>query len=175
MKLLYLTAQWHSLAKLRMHTESSLTLLEALTSEFGWAMRGFQELTCSQYVTTELPREVAARKHRELNFSLNRSQVDTTNHCIPDPIQNAAEPTPRVSSNSTRPHNGQLQKTLNLSTIKFHSLGDYVQHIRLWGTTDSYSTQLVFSIFCRHKALLFICHDQYRASLLIVLSNVCMA
>ncbi|KAF9470026.1 hypothetical protein BDN70DRAFT_765144, partial [Pholiota conissans] len=31
---------------------------------------------------------------------------------------------------------------LNLSIIKFHFLGDYVQHIREFGTTDSYSTQL---------------------------------
>ena len=34
-------------------------------------------------------------------------------------------------------------KTLNLSTYKFHALGDYVRTIRLFGTTDSYSTQTV--------------------------------
>ncbi|KAF8175172.1 hypothetical protein BJ912DRAFT_826532, partial [Pholiota molesta] len=33
-------------------------------------------------------------------------------------------------------------KTLNLSTVKFHFLGDYVKYIRFVGTTDSYSTQL---------------------------------
>jgi hypothetical protein len=27
--------------------------------------------------------------------------------------------------------------------VKFHFLGDYVRHIRLFGTTDSYSTQIV--------------------------------
>lgn len=34
-------------------------------------------------------------------------------------------------------------KTLNLNTYKFHSLGDVVPTIRLFGTTDSYSTQTV--------------------------------
>ncbi len=67
MKLLYRTAEWHGLAKLRLHTESSLSLLESLTTEFGLLIQNFQELTCSQFATTELPREAAARKRRDLN------------------------------------------------------------------------------------------------------------
>ena len=35
---------------------------------------------------------------------------------------------------------------LNLNTIKNHFLGDYVEYIRQFGTTDNYSTQLVSSI-----------------------------
>jgi hypothetical protein len=42
------------------------------------------------------------------------------------------------ASNSAR-----LPKQLNLGTYKFHSLGDYPQHIRRFGTIDSYSTQPV--------------------------------
>src|SRR6266498_1347136 len=34
-------------------------------------------------------------------------------------------------------------KTLNIFTYKFHALGDYVWTIRLFGGTDSFSTQLV--------------------------------
>ena len=34
-------------------------------------------------------------------------------------------------------------KTLNLLTYKFHALGDYVRTICMFGTTDSFSTQLV--------------------------------
>jgi hypothetical protein len=34
-------------------------------------------------------------------------------------------------------------KTLNLNTYKFHALGDYVNTIRKFGTTDSYSTEPV--------------------------------
>lgn len=32
---------------------------------------------------------------------------------------------------------------MNLDTYKIHSLGDYVEAIRQYGTTDSYSTELV--------------------------------
>ena len=67
MKLLYRTAEWHGLAKLRLHTESSLTLLESLTTEFGLLIQNFQELTCSQFATTELPCEEATRKPHDLN------------------------------------------------------------------------------------------------------------
>ena len=34
-------------------------------------------------------------------------------------------------------------KTFNLATYKYHSLGDYVEHIKQYGTTDSYSTERV--------------------------------
>ena len=73
MKLLYRTAEWHGLAKLRMHTDSSLSLLESLTTEFGSLMRAFEELTCSQFTTTELPRETSARRRRAINTSMDRS------------------------------------------------------------------------------------------------------
>jgi len=34
-------------------------------------------------------------------------------------------------------------KSFNLATYKLHTLGDYVQTIHLFSTTDSYTTQLV--------------------------------
>ena len=76
MKLLYQTAEWHALAKLRMHTDSTLTLLEELTTEFGKLMRQFRDLTCSQFATIELPREAAARtRARTTNTSKSGTQA----------------------------------------------------------------------------------------------------
>ena len=65
--------------------------------------------------------------------------------------------TTRSSQKSlSHPSNGRQAKTLSLSTVKYHFLGDYVQHIHLWGTTDSYSTQLVSSVlFRKHNALTY--------------------
>jgi hypothetical protein len=70
-------------------------------------------------------------------------------------------------------------KFLNLFTVKFHFLGDYVHHIRLFGTTDSYSTQLVskrskFAVIGSY----WLRHDiswLHRVSLHIVSSSTCMA
>ena len=36
-----------------------------------------------------------------------------------------------------------LPKSFNINTYKFHTLGDYSQMIKTFGTTDSYSTQVV--------------------------------
>ena len=36
---------------------------------------------------------------------------------------------------------------LNLNTYKLHALGDYPSQIKLFGTTDSFSTQLVCQTF----------------------------
>lgn len=37
----------------------------------------------------------------------------------------------------------KLQKRFNLSTYKYHAMGDYPEMIHAFGTTDSYSTQSV--------------------------------
>ena len=108
LRLLYKTSEWHALAKLRMHTDSTLRLLEAVTREFGYLMRQFRDKTSDEFNTVELPRETSAQKGRM---------------------------------------HSSKKKKLNLNTYKFHALGDYVATIRLFGTTDSYSTQVVSSIF----------------------------
>jgi hypothetical protein len=60
MKLLYRTAEWHALAKSRMHMDTTLEHLHRLTKEFGSLMWQFRDQTCSQFDTIKLPREVAA-------------------------------------------------------------------------------------------------------------------
>lgn len=165
MKLLYRTAEWHALAKLRMHSDSTLTLLEDLTVEFGKLMRQFRDLTCSQFQTVELPRETAARYRRQTKQQATTAQGAPSSTPVVDLIANPSSmilgsavnlasppPTtnslPETSSSShsqqqSLPASGPKPKIFNLFTIKFHFLGDYVRHIRLFGTTDSYSTQLV--------------------------------
>lgn len=106
LRLLYKAAEWHALAKLRMHSDSTLDLLEATTREFGRLMRQFRDETSDKFDTMELPREARAQ---------------------------------RGEARSSK----KKKKSLNLNTYKFHALGDYVATIRLFGTTDSYSTQVV--------------------------------
>lgn len=125
MKLLYRTAEWHALAKLRMHTDSTLEHLRRLTKEFGSLMRQFRDHTCPQFNTVELPREVAARKRRQQRHS-GRAKV-------------SKDDGPEGPSSAS----SRKLKSINLSTIKFHFLGDYVPTIQRYGCTDSYSTQLV--------------------------------
>ena len=115
--LLYCTAEWHSFAKLRLHTESTLNHLEKLTSELERLMCKFRDVTKSDFATFELPRETAARKR----CSKGKETEGTSN----------------PASTSRKP------KTLNLFTYKWHALADYVRSIRLFGGTDGFLTQVV--------------------------------
>ena len=132
LRLLYKAAEWHALAKLRLHTDPTLDLLEAVTKEFGHLMRQFRDKTADEFNTVELPRGADARKGR---------------------------------SHSSK------KKILNLNTYKFHALADYVATIRLFGTTDSYSTLVV--CFIPHRIILYLINC--RVNWHIVCSNVCTA
>jgi hypothetical protein len=127
MTLLFRLAEWHALAKLRMHSESTLTLMESATAALGDIMRKFRDATCSAFKTRELPKETAARGRRQ-----TRKQVKKASQ--PEKLPAGAKPNIRSSAKD---------KSLNLATYKVHALADYVRTIRLFGTTDSYSTQTV--------------------------------
>ncbi|KAJ3846642.1 hypothetical protein EV368DRAFT_88715 [Lentinula lateritia] len=57
MTLLYRAAEWHALAKLRMHTEKTLDYMETLTYEFGKLMHQFQDLSNNSFQTYKTDRE----------------------------------------------------------------------------------------------------------------------
>lgn len=65
LELLYRLAEWHTLAKLRMHTDTTLGFFDTATAALGSALRKFQKDTCSAYDTRETPREEAARGRRK--------------------------------------------------------------------------------------------------------------
>lgn len=116
--LLFRLAHWHALAKLRLHTDESLTLFDEATCLLGWQLWKFQDFRCRGFNTLELPSETATRWRRK-NGQFNIS--NTTAHNI----------------------SGAHLKSFNLNTYKLHALGDYVWTIQLFGTTDSYTIQIV--------------------------------
>ncbi|KAJ3713280.1 hypothetical protein C8R42DRAFT_558143, partial [Lentinula raphanica] len=116
MKLLYRTAEWHALAKLRLHTDQTVDYMEKRTRELGKLMRSFRDLT-DEIDTYETDREAQARYRRNTEKALSGTA------------------TPALGS--------RRKKKLNLSTYKWHALMDHVPFIRWVGPTDIYSTQLV--------------------------------
>jgi hypothetical protein len=121
--LLFDLASWHAYAKLRMHTTDTLDFLDTATTILGQSVRKFYKTTCDYYYTTELPDEYAARGHREAALAAKKNLV-------------SAAPGKRKAA-------GPKHKSLNISTYKFHALGDYANTIRQRGTTDNYTTQPV--------------------------------
>jgi hypothetical protein len=112
--LLYTLQFWHSSAKSRIHTDSTLDILEDATIALGWELRRFAQVLCPQFQTKESAREFQARKKRAATVK----SVD-------------------VGGDARRP------KTYNANTVKMHFMGDYVEYIRQAGTTDSYSSVTV--------------------------------
>lgn len=116
-----------------MHTDDTLRIMESVTEEVGNEIRRFSDEACPSFSTRELQREAECRIRLQV-----RKKSNTSPHSN---VQGAP-------SNA----NGRRPKVLNLRTYKLHALGDYTAQIRLYGTTDSYSTQPVchISIFVWH-------------------------
>lgn len=147
MRLLFLSAHWHGLAKLRLHTAITLGIMDRLTTELGQALREFEGKVCNAYVTRELPRETAARERKQ-KAQEAASQKETSLATMPQP------------SNDVDSKSKQQIRSLNLQTYKHHSLGDYVETIRQYGTTDSYNTETVCLLHCFwNRFLMFIIYQ----------------
>lgn len=121
--LLFELAMWHALAKLRMHTDTTLNFLDTSTTRLGKYLRRFMSKTREEFTTRDLPSEEAARGCRKARA--------------------AAKGRTNITSTST----GVKPRYFNFKTYKLHALGDYVSGIRRFGTTDNNSTQLVCTYF----------------------------
>ena len=117
LRLLFDLAYWHGLAKLRLHTDRTLEILSEATMSVGDSFRSFEQETCTAFETQELKREQAARQRREAKQA--------------------------VISGVAPKSDSRKKKHFNMKTYTMHSLGDYVETIRQFGTTDSYTTQRV--------------------------------
>ncbi|CDO77605.1 hypothetical protein BN946_scf184936.g30, partial [Trametes cinnabarina] len=110
--MLFELANWHGLAKLRLHTSVTINIMRVATDHMCRAMRSFARTTCKQYKTRELPKETEARVRRE------EKSKTTPNR------------TPKVVRFNV------------LNTYKYHSLPDYPDYIKHGGTTDNYNSQV---------------------------------
>jgi hypothetical protein len=116
--LLYRFAQWHALAKLRMHSDTTLSVLDQTFKRLCFQLRKFRDFTCVAFLTVELPKERAARERKAARERSSSDQADAGN-------------------------GGRKVKKFNMNTYKFHAMGDYLRSIRLFGTVDSFTSQIV--------------------------------
>ena len=117
--LLHLLCCWHGLAKLQLHTDKTLEIMDGITYSLGNALRKFATDTCAAFSMHKLKRE-ALGCHRQKTQAHSSATLTCT------------------SSTAAR-----QPKMLNLCTYRLHMLGDYTSLIRMFGCTDSYSTQPV--------------------------------
>ena len=99
-----------------MHNDITLLILDNETTIIGRLLRTFKANICTQFRTKELKREAEAQQR----------------------LKAAKDNQGGQSSSPKRKPRG-----FNLNTYKIHALGDYVEAIKTYGTTDSYSTEPV--------------------------------
>ncbi|KAI0816876.1 hypothetical protein BC628DRAFT_1334130, partial [Trametes gibbosa] len=110
--MLFELANWHALAKLRLHTKLTVDIFRMATGHMTASMRHFAATTCEEWETHELPKEVNARVRRE-----EKQHKETNRKC-------------KVTYFNV------------LNTYKFHSLPDYPDSIEATGTLDNGNTQV---------------------------------
>lgn len=139
--LLYRFAQWHALVKLRMHSETTLTFLDGTFKRLSRQLHKFRDITCAAFTTMELPKETAARERKAVREGSGADNVD-----------------------AGRLGGGRKGKKFNMNTYKFHAMGDYLQSIRLFGTIDSYTSQIVCEspLYLRISMILFMSRENWR-------------
>lgn len=129
-------AHWHGLAKLRMHSDLTLEIMDNVTSALGQQFLQFKATVCNAYRTHELGQEVRARARCCAKKTVNQKaghKCTQSTRVIEQAEVDALE-------------NLKCSKVFNIQTYKFHALGDYVSTIRRYGTSDSYSTEPVCPI-----------------------------
>ena len=120
--LLFVSAYWYGLGKLRMHTNSSLEVLDIITIVFGQKLQDFAEETCKDFDTVETDKEYQAWKRTETRWeSCSGGDGDE----------------------ESGTHSGKCSCHFHLMTLKLHFLGDYVAQNCALGMTDSFTSQIV--------------------------------
>ena len=122
--LLFVLATWHAIAKLRMHSTSTVTFLDGVTKSLGQLLRRFNDHVCPKYSTREMPSESKKRASRNASEAAKKKSQQPANSKDMEKV-------------------APTKRNFNLAAYKPHALGHYSSWIRRFGTTDSYSTQTV--------------------------------
>ena len=132
MDLLFELATWHGLAKLQLHTESTLHGQDTLTTRLGRVIRHFKSTVCHKYDTHELPSEEAARGRCSAAAAAKKK---------------ASDPDSNRTSKAAKPWTAH---TFSLMIYKLHAFGDYVHAIQMFGTLNGFTTQTVCAFWLLH-------------------------
>ncbi|TFK80595.1 hypothetical protein K466DRAFT_503627, partial [Polyporus arcularius HHB13444] len=106
-----------TLGKLRMHTSKTIDGLGEAASSVGTSTREYAKKVCPNYVTVELPKELAARGRRKAR----RAKVSAAGVSVPTVCK---------------------RTYFNHCTYKFHALRDYATTIKALGPLDNSSAQI---------------------------------
>ncbi|KAI0349313.1 hypothetical protein OH77DRAFT_1507530 [Trametes cingulata] len=112
--LLFELVNWHALAKLRLHTDITLSIFRTATRHMCEAMRAFANTTCTRHKARELEKEAEAR------------------------VRQVVRKDPEAQPDRKR----KIVRFNTLNTFKYHALPYYPDYIERSGTADNYTSQI---------------------------------
>ena len=77
--MLFVSAYWHGLGKLRMHTDSSLQVLDIITIAFGQKLRDFAEETCKNLIQWRQTRSTRHGREQKRDVRVIVVETETKN------------------------------------------------------------------------------------------------
>ncbi|KAG8684338.1 hypothetical protein FRC11_012248, partial [Ceratobasidium sp. 423] len=143
--LIFVLMKWHFLAKLYVHTDMTLQALRLATKLLGSRLRHFRDHIAPLYHTHETQKEYEKRIRQKAKVSnIQPSNQMATPQSLP-PVgkkQQIIEETQDIVLNERTNHTKRQTKSFSLQGFKIHGLGDIIEAIERYGTTESYSTQI---------------------------------
>ena len=115
---------------------------EDLTKPLGVKLRKFAGKITKSFVVKEHPKEAAARARRNA-ANLRKKIAKGKGPAKSAPMKKSNKGKQPAKKHITKGKNPKKAISMSLLTYKLHALGDYVETIRQWGTTDSYNSQIV--------------------------------
>ena len=115
--MLFIIQLWHTLGRLRLHTETTIKFMEGVTPLLGAAVRKWKRKV-DRIQTRELAREIEVRRRREIARAAKEGRPA-------DPVVE------------------KKIKMFNLILAKWHGAGHFTEDIRNFGPVEIYSTQWV--------------------------------
>lgn len=119
---------------------------EQLTKPLGVKLRKFAGKITKDFVVKEHPKEAAARVRRNA-ANLKKKTVKGKGPEKAAPVKKSNKGKQPAKKQTARGKEPKKAITMSLFTYKLHALGDYVDTIRQFGTTDSYNSQIVRFLF----------------------------
>lgn len=120
---------------MRIHTDATVSSLQAETARFADAVRKFSKETCEVFNTMELRSELEKRMRRLAKTNSNILSQQGARGPASITVRSAGK------------------KEFNANTAKFHVIGDYPFSIIYLGSTESYSTGNVRLLLSKDKSI----------------------
>ncbi|KIM63185.1 hypothetical protein SCLCIDRAFT_1174655 [Scleroderma citrinum Foug A] len=140
-QLLFLLVHWHSLAKLRLHTDETLAVFKKVTICLSIELRTFANVTCTSFSTKELQHEAEACKRHQARNNASAREHRTSKRRFPQ--TNKRNFMPQLASIEQRQTHIRQIRTEIETQKKLDPVPDVPDQHHIIGKTQNFPVDIV--------------------------------